>query len=263
MNELIPISSVVIAGQTVQAVDARKLHAWLQSGYKFAVWISERIAKYGFVEGRDYVSFSVNPEKPSGGRPSKEYALTLDMGKQLGMVENNERGREIRLYFLDCEDRAKQAAATAAAVAAHNIPRTYIDALRVVLLQAEQAERYELQLEQRGKELAEAAPKVAFVDSFVNADGLYGLKNAGKALGQRPNKFIQALKADGYLYHEGAKLVPYQRWVERGLFEVKAHQREEWAGLQTYITPKGLTYFAEKLQPKQAELPMESPAEVD
>lgn len=108
MNELIKLSNVVIAEEEVQTVNARELHAFLEVGDHFRNWIRNRIEEYDFVENQDYISFAENPAKPQGGRPSKEYAITLDMAKELSMVERNDKGRQARKYFIECEKQLKQ-----------------------------------------------------------------------------------------------------------------------------------------------------------
>ena len=107
-SPLIAISNSPINGGVTQTVNARELHAFLGSKRQFADWINERIQKYGFVENQDFAIFSQNCEKPKGGRPAKEFALTLDTAKELAMVENNDRGREARRYFIECEKALKQ-----------------------------------------------------------------------------------------------------------------------------------------------------------
>jgi phage anti-repressor protein len=86
----------------VQTVDARKLHAWLRVGRDYSTWITGRIAEYGFVEHVDYLFFPQSGEKVLG-RPEHMYALTLDMAKELSMVERSDRGKEARKYFIQCE----------------------------------------------------------------------------------------------------------------------------------------------------------------
>lgn len=108
MNELISLHEVDFEGEIRQTVDARELHAFLENGDKFAGWIKDRIAQYGFAEGRDYIVFRETPNNPAGGRPSTEYYLTLDMAKELAMVERNEKGRQARQYFIECEKRLRQ-----------------------------------------------------------------------------------------------------------------------------------------------------------
>lgn len=89
----------------IQAVNARELHAFLQNKDHFATWIKDRIAQYDFQENQDFVTFSENSEK---GRPRLEYAITLDMAKELSMVERNEQGKMARRYFIECERVARQ-----------------------------------------------------------------------------------------------------------------------------------------------------------
>ncbi|WP_332060812.1 antA/AntB antirepressor family protein [Bartonella sp. CB74] len=108
MNTLIPISKQAIGQETVQTVNARELHAFLEVKTNFKDWIIRRIQDYKFQEGYDFCSFL---SESSGGRPSKDYALTLDMAKELAMVERNEKGKQARQYFIECERRAKEVSA--------------------------------------------------------------------------------------------------------------------------------------------------------
>lgn len=86
-----------------KAVNARELHAFLGSKQEFANWIKSRIEKYGFVENQDYSSFDNIVKRENGATVRKEYALSLDMAKELSMVENNENGKMARKYFIECE----------------------------------------------------------------------------------------------------------------------------------------------------------------
>lgn len=119
MNELIPISSGLIGGEAAQTVAARELHAFLGSRAQFADWIWSRINQYDFEEGRDFVTFSENSEK---GRPTIEYALSLDMAKELSMVERTPKGKEARAYFIECERRARAALSIPAQIPASPPP---------------------------------------------------------------------------------------------------------------------------------------------
>ena len=82
---------------------ARDLHFFIDAKRQFANWINERIENYDFIENQDYAIELVYTK----GRPRKEYYVTLDMAKELCMVENNEKGRQARRYFIECEKRLK------------------------------------------------------------------------------------------------------------------------------------------------------------
>ena len=101
---LIPVFNGSIQNQPVQLCNARDLHSFLEVGKVFGAWIQDRINEYGFIQDEDYFVIT----ERTNGRPRKEYHITLDMGKELGMVERNERGRQIRKYFIECERRATQ-----------------------------------------------------------------------------------------------------------------------------------------------------------
>jgi phage anti-repressor protein len=139
---LIPVTEGTIQGRAQQICNARDLHAFLEVRRDFTNWIKQRIAKYGFVEGEGYEVYANFCEKTQGrdvcspnlaskgrsgdvcspdlgskegqgrgGHNATEYRLTLDMAKQLSMVENNERGRQARRYFIECERLSYEACA--------------------------------------------------------------------------------------------------------------------------------------------------------
>lgn len=104
---LIPVNQSQVGDDLVQTINARDLHAFLEVGKDFSNWIKDRISLYGFVEHVDYVVFAKTGENSSGGRPQREYSLTLDMAKELSMVERNAKGKQARQYFIQCERVAK------------------------------------------------------------------------------------------------------------------------------------------------------------
>ena len=100
MTNLIPVCSRFIAGEPTHVVSARTLHEFLESKQEFANWIRNRIGKWRFQEGSDFLT---KLSKSPNGRPLKEYWLTVDMAKMLAMAENSERGDQARRYFIGCE----------------------------------------------------------------------------------------------------------------------------------------------------------------
>ena len=94
-----------VIGAEENSANARELHAFLGSQRQFADWIQNRISQYGFVENEDYIV----DISATNGRPMKEYYVTLDMAKELCMVENNDKGRAARKYFIKCEKELRNA----------------------------------------------------------------------------------------------------------------------------------------------------------
>ena len=87
-----------------QLVSARELHEFLEVKKDFTDWFKYRVAQYGFEENLDFTTIL---GKSTGGRPSKDFAIKIEMAKELSMVENSEKGKEARKYFIECEKIAK------------------------------------------------------------------------------------------------------------------------------------------------------------
>lgn len=119
MEELIKIRKSTKTGNPI--VNARDLYEFLEVGKDFSNWLKGKIKKYGFVENVDYarIFFDINGKKISFAQNGEsdnqifervyriEYALTLDCAKELSMVQNNEKGRQARLYFIEVEKKYK------------------------------------------------------------------------------------------------------------------------------------------------------------
>ncbi|EJT8585421.1 antA/AntB antirepressor family protein [Escherichia coli] len=108
-SQLIPVFNGTIANETALLCNARDLHAFLGVKKVFAAWITNRISEYEFIENQDYILLSNLGKQTSGrgGHNRKDYHLTLDTAKELAMVERNEKGRQIRRYFIECEKKLR------------------------------------------------------------------------------------------------------------------------------------------------------------
>ena len=139
MNELIKLQPQTINGNAVETVSARELHTFLEVGRDFSTWIKDRISKYEFVENTDYIMLPKTGELENKGLQGKiEYFVTLDMAKQLAMVENNEKGMQVRKYFIECEKKLTQPK-----------PMTQIELIAVIANQMAEQERKSLELDNR------------------------------------------------------------------------------------------------------------------
>ena len=107
MNELIHIQPQTINGNTVETVSARELHEFLESKQDFSTWVKNRIEKYEFVENQDFITLHKKMEREIGGTVRIEYFVSIGMAKELAMVENNEKGKQARQYFIECEKQLK------------------------------------------------------------------------------------------------------------------------------------------------------------
>ena len=215
-----------------RAVNARELHQFLESKQDFSNWIKSRIEKYGFVENQDYCSFNKIIEREVGATKRIEYALSVDMAKELSMVENNEKGRLARKYFIECEKIARDAV-----LASYQIEDPIKRAERWI---EEQKEKNAL--EAKNKELK---PKAQYFDALVERSLLTGFRDTAKELGLKQNEFIRILIDNGYVYKTPkGEIRPIAKYAN-DLFELKDFKslHNEHAGVRTWITVKGKKVF--------------------
>ena len=102
-----PFIEIKLNGKNQFGVNARDMHHWLGSKQDFSTWIKRRIAKYKFQENIDYLIHQVVEQGTSGAKHKTDYILSVDMAKELSMVECTDRGREVRLYYIEQEDIAR------------------------------------------------------------------------------------------------------------------------------------------------------------
>lgn len=233
--QLIKIDSTTIGTEVKETVNARELWEFLESKRQFADWMKERIELYGFAQGVDFVQFH---KKVNGSvKPLTEYHLTLDMAKEICMVERNEKGKQARQYFIECERRAKNP------LAALEDPA----AMRTLLL------GYAEKVLERDKLISHLQPQAAALHRISLADGSLCITDAAKTLGIQPQKvLIPYLRANKWIYNRTgcAHPIAYQDKLQQMLLEHKVTTVNRTDGSekiteQVRITPKGLTKLAQ------------------
>jgi len=103
-QEIIAVNLTEINGIQVNAVNAREIHTYLDVKTQFSTWIQRAIEKYDFIENNDYSILNI--DNPNGGRDIIDYFVTIDMSKELCMLENNPKGKETRKYFISKEKQS-------------------------------------------------------------------------------------------------------------------------------------------------------------
>lgn len=244
----LPIIKRAIGDTAVETVNARQVHVAVQSGQEFATWIKRRLKSCNAKENKDFVEvFDKSIKNSKGGRPIREYYLTIDMAKHIAMLERNEIGYEVRQYFITFERKAKDRLIKLL----KERPRIE-DLPRKTVLELALAAEHELEAEKQRtaalkKEIEEISPKAAAYDAFMDADGNYSISNAAKILGFGPRKLFNLLRDKKILFKRGSLNLPYQPYIERGFFEVRATSTGQFRTSQTVVTPDGLVFLQQKI----------------
>lgn len=236
MEKLIKITE----SENGKAVSARELHNFLESKQDFTTWLKARFNKYDFIEGEDYTFHKIM----EGNITKHEYALSIDCAKEIAMVEGNEKGKQARRYFIECEKQLKQ----------HRLPTTFAEALRLAAEQSEQLEAKTLQLNQAEETIKVNEPKVVFANTVMGSSNSILVRQFAKDLcdddfkiGQ--NKLYEWFRANKYLNKSNE---PYQNHVSKGLFEVITRSigsgEETFTSKTTKITGTGQVYFTKKIK---------------
>lgn len=224
-------------------LSARELYEFLDVKSNFTTWI-ERMAEYGFTENVDYRELIPKMEKnPTRGRPLKDYEITLDMAKEIAMLQRSEKGKQCRQYFIEVEKKWKKQTQ-------YKLPMTYKEALLQLVAEVDAREKLEL-------ENAELKPKALFADAITESEGNINIGTLAKLLRQNGidigrNKLFEWLRDNGYLIKGGNEYnQPKQPYVDSGLFRVVGKPIKTDSGrpkekFTTYVTPKGQKYFIDK-----------------
>lgn len=222
-------------------VNARDLHAHLEVKTPFKDWIKRRLEEALAIEGQDFSAFL---SESTGGRPSAEYAITLDTAKQIAMLERSDKGRQTRLWFIEKEKELK-------ARQSFQLPTNYLEALKALVASEEEKEAIKQQQ-------ALNAPKVEAFETFMDATGEYLVREVAKMLGTGEKRLFAQLRLAGVMLRDSTE--PYQRFVDQGLFVVKARNvtvsgmfgSSERVTKTTYVTAKGVE-FIRRLLKKEAQ----------
>ena len=201
MNELIRIEN----NGGVQTVNARELHEFLQVQTRFNDWIKVRIEKYGFIEGGDFKAITEIKITVQGNMSEFiSYHLTLEMAKELSMVENNEKGKEARRYFIECEKKLNS----------YRLPGKTDDEI-IALGYGKAMDRIKL-LE---SVITSQKPKVEFFDAVADSKTAVDLGTVAKVIdkGLGRNELFQFLRERKVLM---ANNIPYQQFIDQGYFRV-------------------------------------------
>lgn len=234
MDELVKVNF------DTQTVSARELHEQLHIGTKFTTWF-ERMKEYGFTEGNEFFP-KLGETSESGGRPSVDYDISVDMAKQICMIQRTPEGKAVRQYLIDLEK-------------AWNTPeQVFARALKLADEKINSLKEINTSLIAENQRMR---PKEIFADAVATSHTSILIGDLAKLICQNgyqigQKRLFEWLRENNFLIKSGSsKNMPQQRYVEQGLFEVKESNVQNPDGSvritrTTKVTGKGQIYFVNK-----------------
>lgn len=196
MNEL--IKTVKQSNGSI-AVDGRDLHSFLEVKERYNDWFKD-MQKYGFTENVDFISFTGKRVKPQGGRPQVNHALTLDMAKELSMIQRTKKGKQARQYFISMEKQAKSKQQLP-------LPKDYPSALRALADSMEENQKLK--------------PAADYTQKMLANPGLETTSMIAKNYGMSTAKFNQLLRKMGIQYRQGKTWLLYAKYQGFGYTHIE------------------------------------------
>lgn len=236
MNELIP----TINKHDRILVSGRDLHEFLEIGTEYRKWI-KRMFEYGFTENVDYVRVTQKCPTPGGLQEKVNHHLTLDMAKEISMLQRNEKGKQARLYFLELERK-------------WNSPEMVMKrAMDYLNARVEKLQTKNLLLEQQVNELK---PKATYYDLVLQNKSLLSVSQIAKDFGMSARKLNQKLHELGIQYKQGGVWLLYSKHQDKGYTQTTTHViDDEKSRILTKWTQKGRLFIYEALK-KEGILPL-------
>lgn len=224
-------------------VSARELYEGLEIGGKYTDWFA-RMCSYGFSEGKDFF-LKTGKTSGVGGRPSMEHAITVDMAKQICMIQRSEKGKQYREYFLALEgawNSPEQIMARALKFAQQSM-----DSLK------DRCKFLGGQVVEQQKVITELQPKANYVDTILASKSLVVTTQIAKDYGMSAKAFNKLLYDFGIQYKINGQWVLYSKYQSQGYVHSRTIDIVRTSGLpdvvmQTEWTQKGRLFLYEQLK---------------
>jgi len=233
MNELIKITY----DNDRPTVSARDLHEFLEVNTPYTQWF-DRMKEYGFTENVDYLSLSQKSEKPQGGRPQTNHQLTVEMAKELCMLQRNEKGKQARQYFIELEKQ-------------WNTPELVF--ARALKLADRKIDMLTLQIAQKNQLIGELQPKANYVDIILKNKRLVTITQIAKDYGMSGKAMNKLLHEHKVQYSQNGQWLLYSKYHNQGYTHSKTIEITRTDGridvvMQSQWTQKGRLFIYELLK---------------
>ena len=233
MNELITITTNEVGEPTVLG---RELHEFLEVKTLYKDWFP-RMVEYGFTEGKDFNPLKNEQVRFEGNREVTreliDHLLTIDMAKELAMIQRTDRGKQARQYFIQVEKD-------------YNSPEKIM--ARALRIAEKELSTLKLENKVQAQQIAELQPKATYYDLILQCPSLLSVTEIAKDYGLSAKGLNKILHEQGVQFNQSGVWFLYSKYQDKGYTSTKTQNYNRPDGTQgsrvhTYWTQKGRIFL--------------------
>ena len=226
-----------------QLVSARELHEFLEIGSKFNDWF-KRMCEYGFVENEDFVAITQKKVTVQGNESEYiDYILKISMAKEISMIQRNEKGKQARIYFIECERRLKELPMDSYMI------EDRVERAKKWIEEEENRKQLALEVKQKEEIIVAQAPKVEYYEKVLDTSTCYTVTQVAKLYETTAVSLNKILQNQGIQFYQSGQWQLYAKYQGKGYTDIRTHKLDNGTTRKSLVwTEKGIEFIGRVLE---------------
>lgn len=226
-----------------QLVSARELHEFLEIGSKFNDWF-KRMCEYGFVENEDFVAITQKKVTAQGNESEYiDYILKISMAKEISMIQRNEKGKQARIYFIECERRLKELPMDSYMI------EDRVERAKKWIEEEENRKQLALEVKQKEEIIVAQTPKVEYYEKVLDTSTCYTVTQVAKLYETTAVSLNKILQNQGIQFYQSGQWQLYAKYQGKGYADIRTHKLDNGTTRKSLVwTEKGIEFIGRVLE---------------
>lgn len=226
-----------------QLVSARELHEFLEIGSKFNDWF-KRMCEYGFVENEDFVAITQKKVTVQGNESEYiDYILKISMAKEISMIQRNEKGKQARIYFIECERRLKELPMDSYMI------EDRVERAKKWIEEEENRKQLALEVKQKEEIIVAQTPKVEYYEKVLDTSTCYTVTQVAKLYETTAVSLNKILQNQGVQFYQSGQWQLYAKYQGKGYTDIRTHKLDNGTTRKSLVwTEKGIEFIGRVLE---------------
>ena len=226
-----------------QLVSARELHEFLEIGSKFNDWF-KRMCEYGFVENEDFVAITQKKVTVQGNESEYiDYILKISMAKEISMIQRNEKGKQARIYFIECERRLKELPMDSYMI------EDRVERAKKWIEEEENRKQLALEVKQKEEIIVAQTPKVEYYEKVLDTSTCYTVTQVAKLYETTAVSLNKILQNQGIQFYQSGQWQLYAKYQGKGYTDIRTHKLDNGTTRKSLVwTEKGIEFIGRVLE---------------